>query len=125
MKKKTELVEKWGNQFVNFLKSYFPEREFNQNAKRDAIVHDLTHNNFSELTMAQTLNLKESVDEKLDKIIKEKEKFHIQELNAINDYHRQKVTLKQRVKEHIENPRFDLPVNEFVLVDFKRANETL
>jgi hypothetical protein len=92
MKKLEEFIMNLRNRLFNFFNNHFPEREFNLNAKRDAIVHDLTHNNFSELTMAQTIDLKRSVDEKLYKIINEKGQFHIQELNAINEFNIQKIS---------------------------------
>lgn len=89
------------------------------------IMYLLTWGNGSRLTTKQRIEIYDAISLEFNNTISKVKNDRIAELKAINkfdgsDQDKKSNDLQKRVKEHVNNPIFDIPVNEYEIIDFEK-----
>lgn len=124
--KKTTVILKWFQiKISKILASDKPNLQENE----EKIMELFKWGNGTKLSTQERLKLIRSVNIRLNNEISKTKNEIISDLGAINEFDGTSEDtkyneLQQRVKEHVNNPIFDIPVNEYEIIEFEPKKTT-
>ena len=109
------------NYLFTLISKWFPSEESNIKKNEQQIMKLLFYSNFNELSIQESLSIFVNVEKEYKSQIANIKSYKKTELTAINDFDGTNVQNKYNViKQHVNNPVFDLPVKDFEIVEFNK-----